>query len=95
MTIENAVQGSTTVLQVTIKNPQSFIFQGKAIAVSCINDTGPFDVLPLHSNFISLIKNYILLYESKTKIRKVQFEQGIIKVFENNVDIFLGIQMVS
>jgi F0F1-type ATP synthase epsilon subunit len=82
-------------LQVLVQNPESNIFKGNAVAVSSINAKGPFDILPLHTNFICMIKDSVTIYESQKKIKKIPLEQGILKVFENTVTIFLGIETVS
>lgn len=81
-------------LHVVILNPESMVFQGNAVAVSSINITGPFDIFPLHANFICIIKDSVTIYETQKKIRKIPLEIGILKAFENEVIIFLGIKAV-
>lgn len=82
-------------LRVIVQNPESIIFQGNAVAISSVNIKGPFDILPLHANFICMIKDSITIYETQKKIKKIPLEQGILKVFENTVTIFLGIETVA
>jgi len=81
-------------LHVLIQNPESTLFQGNALAISSVNTNGPFDILPLHANFICMIQDSVTIYETQKKIRKIPLERGILKVFENNVTIFLGIETV-
>lgn len=83
------------ILHVSILTPESTLFQGTAVAVSSINKTGPFDILPLHANFICMIKDSVTIYETKKKIKKIPLEIGILKAFENEVMIFLGIETVK
>jgi len=87
--------GTQPILQVTVKNPQSLVFQGPAAAISSFNEQGPLDILPFHANFISLIKKEIIVYETRQKPLNIPIDQGIIKVFENIVDIFIGMQTIS
>jgi F0F1-type ATP synthase epsilon subunit len=82
-------------LHVVILSPESTIFQGTAVAISSINATGPFDILPLHANFICIIKDSLTIYETQKKIRKIPLEIGILKAFENEVMVFLGIETVA
>ena len=42
---------------VTIYGLESILFEGKVKALSSVNEMGPFDILPLHINFISVIKD--------------------------------------
>jgi len=82
------------ILHVVIRNPEGVIFQGSATAVSSVDETGPFDILGLHANFICIIRDSVTIYETQKKIRKFPLETGIVKVFENEVQIFLGIETV-
>lgn len=80
------------VLVVNIKSPEEIFFQGQADAISSINEVGKFDVLPLHENFISLIQKTLVIYQRGQKLKEMQIETGIIKVANNNVNIFLGLE---
>ncbi len=81
-------------LHVIVQNPESTLFQGNAVAISSVNQKGPFDILPLHANFICMIKDSLTIYETQKKTRKIPLEKGILKVFENNITVFLGIETV-
>jgi F0F1-type ATP synthase epsilon subunit len=48
---------STAPLTVIINSPEKLVWEGKAEYVSSINSQGPFDILPMHSNFISILEN--------------------------------------
>ncbi|MCD6528263.1 hypothetical protein J7K44_01340 [bacterium] len=66
-------------------------FKGKAEAVSSQNKLGKFDILPGHTNFITLIfKNLIIHTPDKKKIT-YQFKRGVLETSENKVRIFLGL----
>lgn len=83
------------VLVVNIKSPEEIFFQGQADAISSINEVGDFDVLPLHENFISLIQKTLVIYQKGQKLKEMQIETGVIKVANNNVNIFLGLESFS
>ena len=66
-------------------------YKGPAFAVSSENTLGKFDILPEHTNFISLIFNKLsILTLGKRKI-DFQFKRGVLEVSEDNVKIFLGV----
>ena len=79
-------------LRVTVLSPEKTVFDGQAVAVSTYNDVGIFDVLPFHANLITMIKQSITIYHPDKKTEKISCEKGILKVFENTVVIFLGIE---
>ncbi|OGY23255.1 MAG: hypothetical protein A2172_02690 [Candidatus Woykebacteria bacterium RBG_13_40_15] len=67
-------------------------FSGEAAAVSSENKMGKFDILPEHTNFITLISNKLTIHtiDKKKKI-EYSFKRGVLEVSENLVKVFLGI----
>jgi F-type H+-transporting ATPase subunit epsilon len=78
-------------LSVTIKNPEKVVFQGQAKAVTSENDKGVFDILPRHANFISLIKNKIVVWKEEGAREAFQIHSGLIRVGKNQVQVYLDI----
>ena len=66
-------------------------FQGGAAAVSSENKVGKFDILPEHTNFISLIFNKLTIDLLDKKKIDYSFNRGVLEVSENLVKVFLGI----
>lgn len=81
-------------LKVRIISPKQIIFDGEAYAVSSINALGNFDILPEHSNFITLIENNPIII---TKLDKTQmtfnFDLAIVYHTNNKVSIYTEIQL--
>ena len=77
-------------IHLTIKNRETTLFEGDTTGVSSINDVGPFDILPMHENFISLIRDKIVI-RNKQEAKELKIESGLLKVNNNRVDIFLGL----
>jgi len=66
-------------------------FRGTAEAVSSQNKLGKFDILPGHTNFITLIFNNLTIHTPDKKTLNYQFERGVLEVNEDKVSIFLGL----
>ena len=79
------------VLDVIIRNRDGILFEGPCQSLSSYNDIGKFDVLGEHANFITLVSNEIDLVTSAGEERKIKVDNGVCKVRENKVAIFLGI----
>lgn len=80
-------------LQVRIITPQQLLLDTTATSVSSKNLQGPFDILPLHANFITLIENSpIVVRSARQKTLTFNFHLSIILVKENKVDIYTNIQ---
>lgn len=76
---------------VMIVNPEITVFSGKVRALTLTNELGSFDVIPYHETFISLVKEKITLYLADNTIKEMPVDNGIIRVYKNNVDIYLGL----
>ncbi len=79
------------VLDVHIESASNIFFRGEAKALSFINEQGPFDVLPEHENFISLVKEKVVVYTKDGTKKEIALERAIIKITNNVVHVFLGI----
>ncbi len=75
-----------------IMNTEKILYDGEANSVTSENDTAKFDILPGHTNFISIIKNYLILVTNTGETKKFELEQGIVMVYKNVVKIYLGIK---
>ena len=79
------------ILDVSIRSRKKSFFVGQSPSVTSLNDRGEFDVLPQHANFISLVRNYIILAKGTKSEQKFVISMGILKVKENQVEIFLDV----
>ena len=79
-------------ISVTIYTLESIVYQGKVKAVTSLNEKGKFDILPLHSNFISVVKDYLVLNERQGTKKEFKFKRGVLRVVDNNLSIFLGLE---
>ena len=79
-------------LTVTIKRPERSEFLGKASALTSINMRGQFDILPYHSNFITLIKDKVTVHLENKQPITYSLQSGIIKVSGDKVTVLIGIE---
>jgi F0F1-type ATP synthase epsilon subunit len=79
-------------IKVRIRDTQNIIFEGDCDRVSSYNEIGRFDVYPMHANFISILHQEIALYNKKAKVKELKIEQAVMKVKQDVLHIFLGIE---
>lgn len=79
-------------LTISIKSPDGIFFEGQAQAITSTNVHGPFDILPFHANFISIIKKQITIHQKNNQIKEIPITSAVLKVTGNKVDIFLGLE---
>jgi F0F1-type ATP synthase epsilon subunit len=81
-------------LTVNASSPFRIFYVGPAIAVSGVNKVGPFDVLPGHSSFFSVLEQGdVTIDTGKPDADLVSFKvsNGLISVRNNNVELFVNI----
>src|SRR5690606_33355685 len=77
-------------LKVTIISADENVFNGTVYMITSVNKDGEFDILPLHTNFITLIKDKIILHKTNREKQEITITNGVLKVVENRIDIILG-----
>ncbi len=82
-------------LLVYVRDPEHIFFQDEALSLSSINDKGPFDVLPQHENFISIIKDKVVIQMKTGEKRELPLKKGVLKTLHNKVWIFLGLETIG
>jgi F0F1-type ATP synthase epsilon subunit len=78
-------------IMLIIRQRERLLFEGEVKSFSSFNERGIFDVLYEHANFVSIInKSYIIHKLDGTK-SEVKIEEGIVRVRDNKVRVYLGI----
>ena len=80
-----------TLIDLTIRNKQGIVYNDKVEAVSSKNDKGVFDILAEHENFISVIKENIVIHKKINQNQEMKIENGILRMYRNKVNIYVGI----
>ena len=80
----------TDIIHLIIRNKENVLYDADVSAVSGINGKGPFDILPHHANFISVIEKYIVIHEANGKTNQMKIEVGVMHVHEGTIDVYLS-----
>ena len=78
-------------MRVKVYSPFRSYFDGLALSISAVNGTGPFDILPKHHNFISLLSACDLVVRTKEGARKIIISGGIMHVRADQIIVFLDV----
>jgi F0F1-type ATP synthase epsilon subunit len=80
------------VFHLKVYSPFKTYFEGDIESVSAVNDTGPFDILAGHHNFITLLNPCDMTIRVKDKDDEViKITRGIMQVKLHNVIVFLDV----
>ncbi len=78
-------------LKVIINSPNKLIWSGVATSVSSKNSAGPFDVLPEHANFITMIQNDPIVVRFLDKEHVFTYKNAVLSVYNGIVTIYTEI----
>ena len=78
-------------LKVSITDRAGIVFEGEIDSLTSYNVKGQFDILPSHANFISIIKNKIIIQRAGKK-DEFAVDNGVLKVDNNEIKVYLGIK---
>jgi F0F1-type ATP synthase epsilon subunit len=76
-------------LRIKVWSPFHVYYDGLARSISGVNGTGPFDVLPQHHNFITLLNKCDLILQAKEGEVKIRISGGVMQVHRDAVTVYL------
>lgn len=71
--------------------PFTEYFEGEAFSISAINESGEFDILPHHHNFITMLNPCDMVVQSPEGEKKFRITRGLMHVRNNRVIVFLDV----
>ena len=79
-------------LSVKVYSPNQIYYEDQASSISAENDSGPFDILPMHHNFITLVNACeVIIRNENAEDKKIIIAGGIMHVRNNRVTLFLDV----
>lgn len=76
-------------LHVKVYSPFKTFFDETAFSLSGVNLTGPFDILPKHHNFISLVEPCELVIQAPNGEKRIRISGGVMHVKADKVTVLL------
>ena len=89
--MDNQREDTNPLILLKIQTKQGISFNDNVKAITSFNEKGIFDVLPQHENFISVIKDKIIIHTKDGKDKEMKIDNGVLKVYENEAHILLSI----
>jgi F0F1-type ATP synthase epsilon subunit len=83
--------GDADHMHVKVYAPFKVYFDDIATSISAVNDTGPFDILPRHHNFMTLINTCEIVVRTDKGEEKFKITRGIMHVKADDVVVFLDV----
>lgn len=78
-------------INVVIRIREKILLEERINAVTSYNDQGVFDILYGHENFISLIRQSVIIHRAGINDQEIKIDNGIMRVHQNNVYFYLNL----
>jgi F0F1-type ATP synthase epsilon subunit len=80
-----------TSMHIKVYAPFKTYYDDDALSITAVNDTGPFDILPRHHNFMTLLSAGDIIVRSSRGEEKISITRGIMHVKADEVIVFLDV----
>ena len=79
-------------MRIKVYSPFKTYFDGEGLSISAANATGPFDILPRHHNFLTLLSTgEIMIRVVQGDEQKIRISGGLMHVKADKVTVFLDV----
>jgi F0F1-type ATP synthase epsilon subunit len=66
-------------------------FKGSVHSVTAYNDKGELDILPMHTNFVSIVKKYVIVDKGLKTEQRFDYDTGVLSVQDGKIDLYVGV----
>ena len=78
-------------MHIKVYSPYKVYFDDDGESISAVNATGPFDILPQHHRFMTLLSPCEMVVRTKQRQEKIRISGGLMHVKSDQVTVFLDI----
>lgn len=78
-------------MAIKVYSPFKTYFDGEAFSISAASATGPFDILPKHHNFITLLVPCEIVVRTDDGDQQINISGGLMHVKADKVIVFLDV----
>ncbi len=78
-------------MAVKVYAPFKVYYEGEAYSLSAKNDTGPFDILPKHHNFLCMLVPCELIIEAPAGQKIIKIHRALLHVKADKTTIFMDV----
>ncbi len=84
-------QTKKNTIHIKLYSPFRTYYNQEALSLSAVNKTGPFDILPQHHNFMTLLEEGEIIIRDSVGEKKVRISHAVLHVKDNKVTVFLDV----
>lgn len=89
--IEGGAKSDKPVMAVKVYAPFQMYFEGNAYSLTAENETGPFDILPHHHNFLCMLVPCDLKIVTPDDTKVIRISRALMHVKAEKVTVFVDV----
>jgi F0F1-type ATP synthase epsilon subunit len=78
-------------IDIKVYAPFKVYYEGKGYSISAVNETGPFDILPHHHNFLCMLVPGNLIIETPDGRKVIKIARALMYVKAERVVVFVDV----
>lgn len=78
-------------MQIKVYAPFQIFYEGEGYSISGVNETGPFDILPHHHNFLCMLVPCELVIKTPYEVKRVKISRALMHVKAEKVTVFVDV----
>ena len=78
-------------MAIKVYAPFQVYYEGEGYSISAVNETGPFDILPHHHNFLCMLVPCELVIRTPYETKKVKISHALMHVKAEKVTVFVDV----
>ena len=86
-----ALAAGVPTMDIKVYAPFQMYFEGKAVSLTAENETGPFDILPRHHNFLCMLVPCNLIIKTPEDTKTIKIARALMHVKAEKVTVFVDV----
>lgn len=78
-------------MDIKVYAPFKVYFEGEGVSLTAVNETGPFDILPRHHNFLCMLLPCDLIIRTPYDTKTIKIGRALMHVREGKVTVFVDV----
>lgn len=78
-------------MAIKVYAPFKVYFEGEAVSITAANETGPFDILPRHHNFMCMLVPCDLIVRTPFEEKTIKIARALMHVKAEKVTVFVDV----
>ena len=88
---DKPANGTGPLMAIKVYAPFRVYYEGEALSITAVNETGPFDVLPHHHNFLCMLVPCELIIKTPYETKTVKISRALMHVKAEKVTVFVDV----